>query len=142
MGMVSVIRRLQLACVASVVTSILGCSSVAVEQQAVPVSRMAAGSRDVITAESIPRSGSVEEAIMALRPEFLRAREGPKGSSDAAQPVAYLDGTLLVDVGMLRQIAASSIAEIRFLRPTEASARFRRSHPSGAIVLTSRRVPE
>ena len=114
------------------------CARVPVVLQATPHQVTDAGSRDRMVGDQIPSRGSIEDVLRALRPEFLLSRAGSRGAANAQPPVAYLDGVLLDDLSMLRQIPAVTIAEILFLRSTQASVRFRRHHPGGAIVMVSR----
>ena len=132
-------HRLARAMVLGVIVWSEACARPPVESRPAAASRATAGPRDRLMGEEIPRRGSMEDVLLALRPEFLRVRSGIKGATDAYPPVAYLDGVLLDDLSVLRQIPAASIGDVRFLRPTEASVRFRRHHPSGAVVMVSRR---
>ncbi len=131
--------RMRLVLIAAATLLGLSCAVRTTERGGITEYRLAAGTRHVLAGDQIPNSGSAEEVIAALRPEYLQPRAGVKGSSDNALPVAYLDGEPLLDLSYLRLIPAASISEIRFLRAPEASARFRRRHDGGAILLTSRK---
>jgi len=77
------------------------------------------------------------DAIQRLRPQYLRSASVP-GAADG--PVVYLDGIRLAGgVEALRDIAATTIREIRRLDALDATARFGAGHQGGAIVVTTKR---
>lgn len=88
------------------------------------------------------QAASLYEVIRLLRPRWL-ARPHPTAFRPERQVevVVYVDNVRFGGVETLRQITPGSVAGARFLRPSEAEARFGQGHLSGAIVITSYRVP-
>ena len=91
-----------------------------------------------ITAEEIAQSSAktAMDAIELLRPSLLRQR-GSRGHNRIV-PVVYLDNIRYGDVASLKDITASSIQEIKYLKATDATLRFGTNHMGGAFVITSR----
>ena len=76
------------------------------------------------------------DAIRRLRPQFLRTAS-VSGAADG--PVVYLDGIRLAGgVEALRDIAATTIREIRRLDALDATARYGAGHQGGAIVIATK----
>ena len=110
----------------------------------------------LITADEIARVNVLNglEAVQKLRPTMLRQRQiasanGQGGVARGAPPikgtdvpsgqlVVYMDGTRLGDIEQLRQIAASSIATVRYFSPSEAQQKWGSNHPGGAIEVLSK----
>lgn len=67
----------------------------------------------------------------------------PQGPSDQAatspSPKVYLDGGFVGDVNQLRQMLVSETESVELLDVAAATYRFGPGHPSGAIVVTTRR---
>ena len=97
--------------------------------------------RDVLTAAEIvaSRVTDVYQAVMQLRPEFLRRRPiaQPQGSFQSTGLAVYLDDIPYGSAEALRQIPLDRVRLIRYLSAAEASLKFGGSHPSGAIVVTT-----
>lgn len=96
-------------------------------------------SRRVVRADQFPDRGSVYDVIASMRPEFLRPRPSARLPHTSVFPAAYLDGVLLDDLGLLRQIPVTWVVEVRYLNPPEAMMRFWRNHEAGALAVTTTR---
>ncbi|HWP83534.1 MAG TPA: hypothetical protein VNN76_12880 [Bacteroidota bacterium] len=88
---------------------------------------------DVITADEIAREPIINTAFQAverLRPQWLATRK--------ARALVYWDNVRQGGIESLRAIAASNVAEIRFIDSHEATTRFGTGHTNGAILVTSK----
>jgi hypothetical protein len=96
--------------------------------------------REVLTAAEIvaSRVTDVYQAVMQLRPEFLRRRPiAPLAPYQSASTAVYLDDMPYGTTESLRQIPLDRVRLIRYLSTTEANLKFGGSHPTGAIVVTT-----
>ena len=98
--------------------------------------------RDVITAAEIVTSKvtDVYQAVMQLRPEFLRRRTptlAAVSSYRAPQVSVFLDGMEFGPAESMRQIPLPRVRLIRYLTPTEASLRWGGRYPAGVIHVTT-----
>ena len=74
------------------------------------------------------------DAIQRLRPQYLWT-----GRFRAADyPMVYVDGMFVGGVNALRDIASTTIREIRRLDALEATTRYGTGHPGGAIVIITK----
>ena len=128
---------LQRVCLVFAGLSLMACAA------ATTTSRQSGGGlgREVITAAEIvgSRVTDVYQAVLQLRPEFLRRRPiaaplTPYASSSVA---VYLDDMPYGNVESLRQIPLERVRLIRYISSTEANLKFGGSHPSGAILVTT-----
>jgi len=114
-----------------------GCSSLGPPKAASPKAQ-----RDLLTQEEIANStalqGDLLDAIHSLRPNFLAIPRGVYSRrSPAAAPLAvYVNRTRQSGVESLRSIAASKVAEVRYLEPTEALNQFGPTAAGGALLIT------
>jgi hypothetical protein len=98
--------------------------------------------RDLLTREEILNStaqqGDLLQAIHSLRPQFLAVPRGVYSrTSPASAPIAvYVDRIRQSDLGSLRSISASRVAEVRYLDPTAASNEFGPTAAGGALLIT------
>ena len=107
-----------------------------------PSSGFVAGvGREVLTAAEIvaSRVTDVYQAVLQLRPEFLRRRPvamplSPFGNAPIA---VYLDEMPYGSAESLRQIPLDRVRLIRYISPTEANLKYGGSHPTGAILVTT-----
>lgn len=99
-------------------------------------------SSDVITQEDLEELErlTVYQAVQRLRPQWLRAR-GVDSFEQSNEVVVYIDGTRMGGVGELRRLNATQVAEIRHLDSRQATTQFGSGHPSGAILVLTRRGP-
>ena len=80
--------------------------------------------RDVLLREEIlnsnARQGDLLQAIRSLRPQFLAPpRSRTTGRGAASSPITvYIEGVRQSGVEALRNMAASSVVEVRYLDPT------------------------
>jgi hypothetical protein len=97
--------------------------------------------RNRITTEQLSRltADNAYDAVRRLQPQWLESR-GPSSVSDAnpATPAVYLNGSRVGDVEYLRTVPLTTVAEIRYWTPGEASARFGMGLPRGVIELISK----
>ena len=97
-----------------------------------------ASQHNVVTAEDLLRAGDVNlyEALGQLRPNFLRSRGAIIGATTPPAPIqVYIDGMRMGETDHLRQILAKNVAEVRFLEPQQAIARFGGNNTGGALVI-------
>ena len=93
---------------------------------------------NVVTAEDLQRAGDVNlyEALGQLRPTFLRSRGAIIGATTPPAPIqVYIEGMRMGETDHLRQILAKNVAEVRFLEPQQAIARFGGNNTGGALVI-------
>ena len=97
--------------------------------------------REVLTAAEIvaSRVTDVYQAVIQLRPEFLRRRPmaQPLTPYQSASMPVYLDDMPYGTTESLRQIPLDRVRLIRYVSATEANLKFGGSHPSGAILVTT-----
>ncbi|HET7460845.1 MAG TPA: hypothetical protein VFJ82_06345 [Longimicrobium sp.] len=75
-------------------------------------------------------------------PQATTVRQSQSQADQAATspaPKVYLDGGFVGDVNQLRQMLVSETESVELLDPAAATYRFGSGHPSGAIVVTTRR---
>jgi TonB-dependent receptor-like protein len=95
-----------------------------------------AGSANIITADQIAAShqSNAYEVVSRLRPNFLKSRGRTtvygQGSDYAA---VFLDGQSYGDLSSLRNISASQIGSIRFIRGTDAVTTYGMQYGGGVI---------
>ena len=113
-------------------------------------------SATLITADEIAKANVVNgyEAVKKLRPAMLSQKQiasahGQGGMASDAPPikgtdvasgqvVVYMDGTRLGDVEQLREIAASTIATVRYYSASEAQLKWGSNHFGGVIEVISK----
>ena len=104
-----------------------GTGAAAAGAEAPAPAQQASSNRAVITRAEIEKNDnatSVFHLIERLRPSFLRVR-GPSNWGGVVQtPMVRLNDQELGDAGTLRQIAVSSVLEIRYYSMSEATAKF------------------
>ena len=93
-------------------------------------------SRNVITAEEISNAvvSNAYEAIKLLRPHLLNYR-GVRGRNIAIEPVVYVNNMRYGGLNSLHNINASTIKEIKYLHPNDATTLFGIGHMGGALVI-------
>ena len=98
------------------------------------------GNRNVITSEDVRELTrlSAFEIVQRLRPMWLQPR-GVDSFRQSNAVAGYLDGLRIGDVSALRNIRANDIKEIRYLDSRQATTRFGVGHPSGAVLVETRR---
>ena len=96
---------------------------------------------NVITAEELSRiaATSLDEAVRALRPNWLRNAPSTIRPDAEGTVVIYLDRVRLGGPESLRQINPMQVSEVRYYRPSEAELRFGPGHLRGAIEVTTAR---
>lgn len=122
-----------------VLCALVGCSLTACAAATTSSSRttLRSAGRDVITAAEIVASHvtDVYQAVAHLRPEFLRRRAfRPTPTGNIA---IYLDELPFGNEESLRVIPLERVRLIQYLTPADADLRWGRSHPAGAILVTT-----
>jgi hypothetical protein len=107
-----------------------------------------ASNRSVISESELPTSGTetAYDAIMRLRPEFLRVRpaqkyslqEGAGASGPAPAPALIVNGQRAGELSDLRQIAATSLRTVRYYTIEQAKRKFGMQYDGGAIEIEYR----
>ena len=98
--------------------------------------------RDKITREEILNSGQKDRdllvVIRGLRPHFVAPPRGVRSMAGgrAAPTVLYVNGNKMGDLGMLRQILATDVFEVRYMDPSKAENEFGIGHSGGAVLVT------
>jgi hypothetical protein len=98
--------------------------------------------RDKITREEILNSGQKDRdllvVIRGLRPHFVAPPRGVRSMSGgrAAPTALYVNGNKMGDLGMLRQIIATDVFEVRYMDPSKAENEFGIGHSGGAVLVT------
>ena len=97
--------------------------------------------REVPTSAEIvaSRVTDVYQAVMQLRPEFLRRRPVAPALTPFTHPgiAVYLDDMPYASTESLRQIPLEGVRLIRYMSPTEANLKYGGSHTGGAILVTT-----
>jgi len=96
--------------------------------------------RDVLTAAEIVSSRVTDayQAVVQLRPEFLRRRGGTVTMSfNVPTVVVYLDDLPYGTVESLRTIPLERVRLIRYIAAAEADLRWGGTHTAGAILVTT-----
>ncbi|MEO7997052.1 MAG: TonB-dependent receptor plug domain-containing protein [Gemmatimonadaceae bacterium] len=91
--------------------------------------------------QAIERGGGYKLASSSGGGVSVSQRRGPASiqSKSASSPVLLIDGAMVMDYSMLRQIRASQIERIDFLSPSDATQRFgTTSSGAGAIIVSTR----
>lgn len=97
--------------------------------------------RNVITTEEIQAANAATayDIIAKLRGNFLRSRgQNSVLLKQPKEPTVYLDEVEYGTVASLRQIPASTIAEIRFIEGNDAMRKYGSNHISGVIQIYTR----
>ena len=100
-----------------------------------------AGKPNIITADQIAGSAQTNayDVISRLRPNFLKSRGRTtvygQGSDYAA---VFLDGQSFGDLSTLRNISASQIRSIKFVRGTDAVTAYGMQYGGGVIDITTK----
>lgn len=103
----------------------------------------ASSNRSVITEAELPTSGteSAYDAIMRLRPDFLRVRPAQSynlqpdagASGSAPAPALIVNGQRMGELSDLRQIAATSLKSVHYYSIEQAKRKFGMQYAGGAI---------
>ncbi len=121
-------RRISLVCAGAFS---MGCAAATSTSRPVSIA-----GRDVITAAEIVASHVTDayQAVLQLRPEFLRRRGTMVAPSLIAPPImVYLDDVEFGTAESLRNVPLGRVRMIRYLSPNEADLRWGGLHPAGAI---------
>ena len=94
---------------------------------------------DVISPQEIEAATEANDAyqlVNRLRPLWLTTRGVGSINLPVAEVAVYLNGMRIGGPDALRDIPRTGVAEMRFLRGTDATQRFGTGHESGAILVT------
>jgi len=121
--------------------SLIACASSGQSSQSNALPALASAGRNVLTATEIvtSRVTDVYQAVLQLRPEFLRRRSTPlfPAIGPTAPIGVYLDEVPFGGVESLRAIPLDRVRLIRYVPPFEADLKWGGTHPAGAIVVTT-----
>ena len=97
-------------------------------------------SRDLITREEIESSPQKDQDIYAvirsLRPHFLAPARGVRTLGNSTSRMSlYVDGVRETDAAALKNIMASTVAEVRYLDPTQSESEFGPEANGGAVIV-------
>jgi hypothetical protein len=92
------------------------------------------GSTEIQSAEV----ANAYDAVVRLRPQFLRKHAPSAPTTEEGVPVIYLDGVRQGGADMLRSIPANAVVDIRYLSATAANMELGRLHPAGVIAVRTR----
>lgn len=98
---------------------------------------------DIIRRDELSKSSALNayEAVQRLRPQFFRSRGRTSIiRQQSTTPTVILDDRPLGDVSYLRDLAVSTIYEIRYLTASQAQTKYGSGYPGGAIVVISART--
>lgn len=138
--------------IATSVIAVSACGSSHIKREGVAPLMSATGSR-VVTREmivkwnvsdayeAIERGGGYKLASNSSGNVSVSQRRGPASiqQKNASSPVLLIDGAMVMDYSMLRQIRAAQIERIDFLSPSDATQRFgTTSSGAGAIIVSTR----
>jgi hypothetical protein len=93
--------------------------------------------RDILAEAQLAEHTDAYNAVLTLRPTWLRAR-GPDSIRNPSELQVYRDGTRIGGVETLRDMNTQDIVEIRFYDAAAASLRWGMGHGAGVISITSR----
>ena len=115
------------------VAAILGCATNPAEKGIPKSPSTLLTSTDIVTARA--ENGSLYDAIMRMRPNWLAAH-GTMSSSADANPYAtvFLDGQKFGSIDALRRIQAFHVASARYYDITQAGARFGIKGGMGGVI--------
>jgi len=78
-------------------------------------------------------------AIEYLRPGFLRLRPAASlRSAAAATPVVYVDNMRRGGVDVLNSILVSTVQQVTYLSPGDATFKYGTNHPGGVIAVKTK----
>lgn len=121
---------------------VIGLFSSACAAASSPSRPVKSASREVITAAEIvsSRVTDVYQAVLQLRPEFLRKRSAVAlPTYQTPQVLVYLDDLRFGGAESMRNIPLARVRQIRYLSPVEADLRWGGRHLAGVIHVTTLR---
>lgn len=84
---------------------------------------------------SATREPTVLEALRRLRADLFRVRAPSPSEPQGSLPAVYIDGMYQGDLNVLQSLIPDVVREIRFVSSIDASFRFGRPHPAGAVLV-------
>lgn len=92
--------------------------------------------------QTVPDVITLHSAISRLRPRFLGHYRATPLEIDGPRTVqVYIDGLYMGDAAVLEEIRPSDVDSVRYLRPSEAFARFGNMHGEGGVLLVTLNSP-
>ena len=134
-------RSRSLALVLAGSASLVACGATGTSRTASEIRpRSETSSQFVVRGTDLERQpvGSIYDALMRLRPEFLQARHSTLEAPAGALPLVYLDDTYLGDISELRRLSPKLAREVRLLSNFDARERFGKVFPGSVIVVKTR----
>jgi hypothetical protein len=98
-------------------------------------------SPNIITADQIAASAQTNayDVVSRLRPNFLKSRGRTTVYGQGSDyPTVFLDGQSYGDLSSMRNIAASQISSIHFIRGTDAVTTYGMQYGAGVIDIRTR----
>jgi hypothetical protein len=83
---------------------------------------------------------NVWEAVVRLRPAFLRDQERRSMRSADPRPTVRVDNVDFGTLDALKQISVGEVQEVRYLDASEATARFGTGTGRAVILIVTRRI--
>jgi len=99
----------------------------------------AGSSRYVVTEAELASVGdrSVYDALVQLKPTFLKSRDTQTSSHPVVVPVhVFVDGGRTEGLDVLRTIRASTVKELHFYEPFDANTKFGTGNNGGVIAVS------
>ena len=96
---------------------------------------------DMIMPDELQRGqwSSAEDAVRALRPQWLVPRTNDRLSGEVARVQVRVDETFVGDVSALRMVPASDVAIMQLVDGLTAAGRWGGRYANGVIQVTTRR---
>lgn len=102
------------------------------------------GGRYLITQSELDAvaANSMYDAVLKLRPHFLRNRTVAAYGKDATGPLSlYVNDERMESIDDLRRLSPAEVMEVRFYEPAQAQAYFaRHNNAGGAIAIRLRKL--
>lgn len=106
--------------------------------------------RDLITAVEIAAAGgetlNAYQVVERLRPHWFNpighpSGVGGRGPAIVEKPMVFVNGMRQGEIGVLSNIQADHVLEIRYLEPRDAGLRYGTGYPAGIIQVVTRAGP-
>lgn len=105
--------------------------------------RLKSGSLYYITTKDLAQNDvselSLFDALARLRPTLFGAAARAQTTSDVSELYVLVDNVPVEGLGALRNIRASAVASVEYVKREQAMVRFGTQHTGGALVVTLRR---
>ena len=125
---------------AFIILPLLSCTSASTRPDQNPGGYYVISQAEILDAAEKRPIENAYELIEFLRPRYFRSRPQQSVSRGVIQsePVVYMNNSRFGRIQELYNINYRQIAEIKYLRSTEATQRFGMGHEGGAILISTR----